>query len=122
MDALTSALVAEPSFEKAMNDIVANYTRAWTDYSVEQVIIRPGDITDDSATFTHRRASRVVRCKVEFFVSHGFRRLAVTIKREYPSFPYGEPMQVTLLSDPTAHYACRLVRAHIKLAHVIVGS
>ena len=65
------------------------------------------------------------------------------IQREYPSFPYGEPMQVTLLSDPTAHYACRLciarrglrgdavldlptdieaVRAHIKLAHVIVGS
>jgi hypothetical protein len=39
-------------FEDAMNSIVAPVTRAWTDYKVEQIIIKPGDIEENEAHFT----------------------------------------------------------------------
>lgn len=39
------------NFEKQMNDIVAPVTRAWTNYSIEQVSVKGIDIGEDEARF-----------------------------------------------------------------------
>lgn len=42
------------NFEELMNDIVAPVTRAWTDYTIEEVHFRGTDIEENEATFTVR--------------------------------------------------------------------